>query len=249
MVLRRGECAYGVVRCIAAAIVAICLAVLPRVVAADDTPSGGSRQIETWVGAEANSNAAALYGGMAWAPFGDVRADGLRLRAGGGRGWYRYNSGAARIVGEATFSEWLAGYQANLGTLTVKAFAGVATDAHALVPADLDNSLAGGATGAKVVLETWINLAPKLWSAIDLAWTQAHSTYAGRARLGWRVGDNVSVGVEAASFGNVESDGGRGGGFVRLEWQDGEVSLTGGVTGNIRAPDTPYGQVNLTTRF
>lgn len=207
------------------------------------------QRYEIWSGGEATRQAFSLFTGTVWAPFGSIRDDGWRLRASGGRGYYSYGTGDARVDGVATFSDLLAGYRASLGAVTVKGYAGIAADVHLTDPFDPGNALDGGAIGVKLVLETWANLSPEIWTAVDAAWTMAHATYSTRARLGWRVAPLLSLGVEAGTFGNVESDGGRRGGFARLEWEDGEVSVTGGYTGNLRAPDTPFGALNLTMRF
>lgn len=207
------------------------------------------RQVEFWAGAEASRHAFAVYSGTVWSPFGSVRSEGLRFRVGGGWGRYSYSSGADRINGETSFADILAGYQFSFANVTIKAYAGAAADQHALTPQDPDNALAGAAVGGKAILETWIDLTPRVWTAIDLAWTSANASYAGRGRLGWRATPALSLGLDAAAFGNVESDGGRAAGFIRYEWADGEVSASAGATGALRSPDTPYAAVNVTMRF
>ena len=61
--------------------------------------------------------------------------------------------------------------------------------------------------------------------------------------------DGLSLGLEAGAFGNLASRDGRAGGFIRYEWASGEVSASGGVTGDIARPRTPYATVMYLTRF
>lgn len=212
------------------------------------SPANAPR-FELWAGAEASKSAFSIYSGTVWAPIGSVREDGWRLRAGGGWGRYHYDTAGTRIDGEASFADLLAGYHAQIGDLTVKAYAGIAGDGHLLTPADPDNALGATAFGPKAILETWLNVSSQVWTAVDLAWTGAHSQYAGKLRLGWRLDPDLSLGVEAGGVGNVESDSARTGAFLRWEWASGEISATGGLTGALRAPQTPFAAVSLTTKF
>lgn len=208
-----------------------------------------AQRTEAWVGGEATRRAHSLYFGTVWAPLGTIRADGWRLRAGGGWSAYSYRTGSQTVRGDASFSDVLVGYHAQLGSLTLKSYAGLAADVHLTDPHDPANALDGAAIGAKLLIETWFNLTPHLWTAVDLSWSQAHANTSARGRLGWRVVPSVSLGAEAGAYGNVESDGGRLGGFVRYEWADGEISASGGITGSLRAADAPFAALSLTTRF
>jgi hypothetical protein len=237
-------------RTVVLATVAASLIALPDARAQDGTPSSGTDQhFEVGVGGQASAHAFSLYSGGVWAPWGSIREDGWRLRAGGGWGNYTYFNGGTKIRGEASFADIMAGYHATIGALALKAYAGVAADSHALTPPDLDNALEGTEVGSKLALETWLNLGPLFWTAVDLGWASAHESYSGRARLGWRITPEVSIGVEGGAYGNVEGNGGHGAGFVRYEWVDGEVSATGGATGSLHRPDSPFGALNLTMKF
>lgn len=175
------------------------------------------------------------------------------MRLTGGYGEYRYAGNIAntnqRVYGAAAFADLLVGYQMAFGHLTLKAFAGATFDGHALEPFDASNPVNGAATGAKVVLESWLNLAPSLWLQADGAFATAHAGYMTRARLGWRAMRDISIGVEGGAFGNEASQNGRGGAFVRYEWLTGEMSLSGGISGDIAAPQNPYATFVYLTRF
>ena len=222
---------------------------------ADDAVVGSTKPpaLETWLGAEATPNVWSIYTGATWAPFGSVREDGWRVRLASGVGVYRYRTliegERFRIYGVTGFADVLAGYQATLGALTVKAFAGANMDGHALRPDDPGNPVDDGKIGGKVVLETWLNLGASDWMALDLSAASAHQTYYSRLRVGHRLVPQLSVGLEGGAFGNEKSDYGRGGGFVRYEWERGEISASGGVTGDIARPTTPYATVTYLSRF
>ncbi len=214
-----------------------------------------SSSVETWSGAEATRHSWSMYTGATWAPLGKVTDEGLRLRLVGGYGQYRYSAPIDRtptsIYGTVAFADLLVGTQMAFGPLTLKAFAGAAFESHTLDPIDTDNAVLGPARGAKWVVEGWLNLTPTLWVQADLANSTAHDGYFRRVRLGWRLTNTVSIGVEGGSFGNASSrnENGRGGAFARYEWLGGELSVSGGLSGDIAAPRNPYGTVMYMTRF
>lgn len=212
-----------------------------------------SNKAEFWSGAEATRHAWSSYAGVTWSPLGKLAEDGVRLRVGGGYAQYGYPIQVGRqsisIYGTAAFADLLMGYQMGVGALTLKAFAGASFDGHVLEPFDEGNKVNGSATGAKAALEGWLNITSTTWAQLDASYSTAHSVYSSRVRLGYRVTHGISAGLEGGAFGNEVSKGGRGGGFVRYEWLGGEVSLSGGVSGDIAAPRNPYGTVVYLTRF
>lgn len=211
---------------------------------------------ETFSGADVTSNVWLLYSGVTLAPTSDIYGDGVRFRAAGGYGQYRYSGHRAgdpkdkrrEFKATLTYAEALLGYQKRFGELTAKAFVGVAAIDHTILP---DDPIAAGGLltqgleyGVKGVLELWLNLGSDAWTSLDTSWTSAHQTYAARWRLGYRLLPTVSVGAEAALNGNAISgndvleDGsrreplrpqGRLGIFARYEWNGGEVSVSGGL--------------------
>jgi hypothetical protein len=232
-----------------------------RVLAADDrleprdatVISNSFGSYEVWVGAEVARRAWSVYSGLTWAPLGSISADGLRFRASGGSGAYRYDGSIGgvptSIYGTPAFADLLVGYQMGFGALTLKAFVGASFDAHELEPYDKANALAGSSTGVKGALEGWLNVTPEAWAAVDLAATTAHSNYSTRLRLGYRVLQGLSLGVEAGAFGHVEGNFGRVGALVRYDWAGGEISVSGGVTGNLDRPSTPYVAIMYLAKF
>ena len=212
---------------------------------------------EAYAGADVTADVWLLYSGVTLAPTSDIYSDGIRLRAGGGYGQYRYSGHRAgdpkdterRFKGTITYAEALIGYQKRFGELTAKAFVGVSAIDHTITPHDpvaLGGLITQGLEfGVKGAIELWLNLGSSAWSSLDLAYTSAHDTYAARWRLGYRILPTVSAGLEAALNGNIDnadkwlSDGtvreqlkpqGRVGVFARYEWSGGEVSLAGGLS-------------------
>jgi hypothetical protein len=212
-----------------------------------------SGSAEVWTGVNATRHAWSSYGGVNWAPLGKLEDDGFRLRVAGGYGEYRYSGTVAgltqTIYGSAGFADLLAGYQVGLGALTLKAFAGATFDDHVLTPFDASNPVSGSARGVKAAIEGWLNVTSLMWAQFDASYATAHRSYNTRLRLGYRVTPAISVGVEGGALGNAASDSGRGGGFVRYEWRGGEISASGGVSGDIAAPRNAYGTLVYLTRF
>lgn len=132
--------------------------------------------------------------------------DGLRLRFAGGYGGdthegYRHAGHKAELAsfkGRMTFADILVGYLKRFGPLTSKGFVGASAIRHDITPLDPSNPLQGLDYGPKVVLELWLNMGSDAWSSVDLNWTSAHQTYASRVRTGYRVLDEVSVGLRPA---------------------------------------------------
>ena len=228
---------------------------------AGEAQSGASEpHYEIWAGADAFRQVWSLYAGGTYAPFGSVRQDGFRVRAVAGYGAYRYSS--ARWTGLATqqvqfhgsiaFADLLAGYQQQMGPLTIKILGGL-TIADRSVD-DPDASNLGSRVGGKGVFEAWWNVTDQVWASLDLSWSTLDSVYGSRARVGWRWWPQLSVGVEGGAAGNWDYDTARVGAFARYEWTTGELSVSGGVSGD--GPSNgfvdvhgPFATFNVLTRF
>ena len=69
-----------------------------------------------------------------------------------------------------------------------------------------------------------------MWSSLDAGWTSAHETYAGRLRTGYRLFDDVSVGVEARVNGNaLDKDARLAGRIHRLDLSIEHAHRDGGI--------------------
>jgi Cellulose biosynthesis protein BcsS len=222
--------------------------------AGDDTAPGWR---ELWVGADASSHTWLIYGGATIAPFSDIFSDGVRLRAASGYGGYHYtglrHSHTTTYDASTAFADALVGYLKRLGPLTAKAFVGASAIEHDVTPLDPENPVQGRAYGPKAVVELWLNMGAKAWSSLDVNWTSAHETYAGRLRTGYRIFDDVTLGAEARVDGNALDKDARGGLFLRYAWHGGEVSLAGGVAGRFfedaRDMTDPYATANWLVQY
>jgi hypothetical protein len=249
----------------------------------DDWPSATSSRgladpnSETWIGFEGFRNVWALYSGSTIAPFGSIRESGWRLRASAAVSGYRYtaqwfNPATLRaeplgVKGRAVSGDILAGYQWRFGRLTVKAFAGAAYVKHELAPAgsaladpaDYNTELQGARWGAKVAVETWINVTPHLWASADLALATPHLMTSVRLRSGYRLTTTLSYGAEGGIVGYRDYDylhekrviarTAKVGGFVRYDSGLNEISVSGGWQVPRHGEGSPYVTVQWLTRF
>jgi hypothetical protein len=224
-------------------------------------PEPVHRWREVWSGADVSTDVWLVYSGVTVAPWSHIHGDGVRFRATGGYGQYRYSDnragGISTFEAETHFADFLAGYLKRYGELTAKAFIGVSTIGHDIAPFDDETVVFGDEIGVKGVVELWLNMGDKAWGSLDLSWSSAFDTRAARSRIGYRIWPSVSAGLEAAI--NVDAQGecrmqtgaedgckqrydardgeatlldySRGGAFIRYEWAGGEVSLSGGALG------------------
>ncbi len=234
--------------------------------AADQSAKPALQSYEAWSGAEVTAAYWSLYGGMTSAPFGDVRRDGFRVRGGAGYGQYRYERRyfdpftrrftQASFRGQHTFVDTMLGYHLSLGPITLKTFAGysedhhiVAGDAGSPISYDAENTTQGTRRGAKVAVETWTRLSDWGFIQSDASWSQPFEAVSARLRLGYRPVPQWSLGLESAAFGAGLVDQGRIGAFVRFEWGQGEVSLSGGAGGDATGFDGGFAAINGVLRF
>ena len=212
---------------------------------------------ETSAGAEFTAKNISLYSSMIASVSGDVRADGARLRAGGGYGWYAYNgkrwTGATQDTitfdGRQSWAELLIGYQITLGPWIVKAYAGGIQERNAVNPFDADNPQQGGGVGGKVLIETWLRMGEVAFLQTDASWSGVFDAYSARTRLGYRITPALSAGLDAAISGMSVYGAGRGGLFVRYEWTGGEASIASGAAGDRDGMLGGYGSMAVLLRF
>jgi hypothetical protein len=184
-----------------------------------ETEPPPSAHTELWTGAQIFDRVWSLYTGGAFAPFGTLAEDGFRVRAVAGYGDYR--------SGTVSFADLLLGYHKQVGSLTIKFLAGLTVADH--TARDPFSDLDGPGVGGKAVLETWWNATDRIWLSTDLSYGSLHSSYSTRARLGWRIWPELSLGFEGGAAGSLDTDIARAGAFLRYEWATGEVSVSSGM--------------------
>ncbi len=220
---------------------------------------GGEIAGHTW---SAYSSTVVTLSALGFGAPSSIREDGWRLRAGAGHWRYQRrqeewipNVGPRQVTRKRTgsFADLLLGYHASLGALTLKAYAGGAYDREEWSAQERD--LWGATTGlsAKVLVESWYNLTPDAFAQLDVGWVSQDNAVNARARVGYRTTVALSVGPELGYWAaNREREPGRDdllryGGFVRYEWESGEVSLSAGA---ITGDDTQaYVTINALLRF
>jgi Cellulose biosynthesis protein BcsS len=216
---------------------------------------------ETWIGADTTRQTAAIWSGVTWAPFGAIQEQGWRVRTVSGAGRYTYDGWTlvrggptpAHFKGLTNFSDIFVGYHVQVGALTLKPFAGLATAQHAVTPRDPVSPLIGRTIGVKLALDTWLSLGAQAWLNIDGSWTDVHETAAIKGRLGYRVWRDLSFGVEGQAVSDVNQESRRAGVFLRFSGAYGEVSIGGGVAGHswLEMPRSrdPYASATVMGRF
>ncbi len=205
---------------------------------------------EIWAGIDVTSSNWSVYSGMTAAPFGSLHGNGWRIRAGGGYGEYSYRGLDQKIKGHFTFADSLIGYHQQLGKLTLKAFAGVAWAQHGLSINDPENDVVGADIGAKIAIESWLEITPSSWAQLDLSAATTHDmSFAARGRIGYRVMPELSFGPEIAAVGGNTLDGWRVGGFARYDWGSGEISVSGGLSQTDAGGAGGFGTLNVLYKY
>ncbi len=136
------------------------------------------------------------------------------------------------------------GYQLRAGSLTLKLFGGIEAVEQRVHPRDPLNSVQGTEFGARIVAESWYEISPRWVASLDAAYGTAFEDYWSLARIGYRLGPKLTLGLEGGALGNQEYDAGRVGGFGRIEFSDLQVTLSGGYSGNYLESE-PSGYVSL----
>jgi len=209
--------------------------------AAPDAP-----RTEYFTGFELNDAYASGYvgGGYAFGKAG-LYEEGWRVRAVGAYGRYHYdgallNDGVyvpTTFEGQDTFAAALVGYQLRPGRLILKLFAGIEAEDQHIVPHDPNNSVQGSALGLRLHAESWLDLSERLFVSADATYGTAFQEYWALTRLGFRLGERFSLGLEGGVVGNEEYDAARAGGFARMNFRALEVTLSSGFTGNYLEDD------------
>jgi hypothetical protein len=141
------------------------------------------------------------------------------------------------------------GYQASWRALVVKAFIGPAMESRTILPVDPDKAISGTSWGARGAIESWMQLSDAFWISADGGYFTGTESYSGMLRLGYQPLDWLTFGPELATFGDVEDDSGRAGGFVRLTVGNMEATLSGGMSAEYDGTTAAYGSAGIYTKF
>jgi hypothetical protein len=209
-------------------------------------------QAEVFTGLEASNNALSGYLGAGYAFGKGLYEPGWRVRSVGGLGRYDYQGTlfgagadlATTFNGEGGFAAALIGYPFRAQRLVLRLFAGVEGEDQRISPHDPGNRVQGTAIGLKLQAESWLDLWPALFVSVDGSYGTAFQEYWSLARFDYRLGPRFSLGLEGGALGNEEYAVGRGGGFVRANLHDVEITVSDGFTGNY-LEDDPSGYLSL----
>ena len=122
-------------------------------------------------------------------------------------------------------------------------------EVRSILPLDPLSRSQGRAEGVKLALENWLDFGGRWWASLDGSWTSANNSYWSRARLAYRLWPKLSVGLEAGALGNVEFDAGRAGALLRYELSNGEISASGGISGDYATPTNAYASIVWLQRY
>lgn len=187
-----------------------------------------------------------MYSGATAAPFGDLNSAGWRVRLQAGTGIYSFRGQQKKsdLTGYEPLSysdrvshlDALVGYSAQFGPITAKAFAGAAFVEHDVDgPIDFIAEFNGRDVGPKAQLELWYDPGGPMWASVNAGYTTVLDTYDLNSRVGWRLWDNWSAGLETnlnhrlAKEADLAGAYASGGLFLRYTWDSGEISLSGGL--------------------
>ena len=218
-----------------------------------DDPHNKQPVFEVFSGVDATENTVGFYTGGVSAMFASlVSLEGFRLRAVGGKSWYRYHARASNevdspeveFVGQSFFYEAMVGYEFRFQGSIFKVYGGALSVVHDIDPRDVNNALQGQEVGGKALLEVWREFDGGAWFSGYGSYATARDTYVGHGRLGMALfsfsGIDVEGGVEFGAFGDEEFDALRLGGFSRFKFSGAEVTVSGGVSGNYERPNSVY---------
>ena len=215
----------------------------------------------SWGGGDMLARSWSVYSGSDIALTGDIEATGWRLRSTAGYGQYSYRKWTrgldgpenVKFRGHKTFSDVLVGYQYQWQDVTVKAFAGVASEQHIVDPRDPDMPAAGFSYGGKVALEAWVNLSRRYWIAGETSWASTINSYKVGLRSGYRLLADADLSLDAGIEARLEGDdsylAGRGGVFTTLMVGDAGVTAAVGATGDRDGRASPYASVSVFYRY
>ncbi len=216
-----------------------------------------SGRVDYTSGIDISGNNYSGYGGFSVAPLGLITEPGLRIKLNLGMGQYHYdgtkNYGAGPVpvtfTGQATTFDLMAGYSFKAYDWITKAYMGVQYNDHSITPDDPGNLVNGSVTGLKVQVETWKDLSNTAWVSGDFSYSTSYDDYWLQGRVGKEFFPKITLGLEAAVFGNENYSASRFGALGRMKTDYGDVTLSGGVSLNDDEDVEPYLSLSLYRRF
>lgn len=216
-----------------------------------------ANKADLFSGTDVTANAYYGYLGATWAPFSALDQPGWRLRIVGGTGRYRYdgelnvsgNNIPIDFVGDVSAFDMLIGYQHHYGAWVLKGFVGANYTEHLISPEDPDNDVQGTAFGVKGQLELWWSIDETHWISADASYATSFGDFWSQIRYGYEPIEWFALGPEVTALGHQDYATGRAGLFGRFQTDYGDLTLSGGVTGNFEEDPSPYGALGFYQKF
>jgi len=216
-----------------------------------DYLSGGSRpeKFLFFSGVDLWRNGQAGYGGMLWAPQGNLNKDGPLLRLFLSDDFERYDTPGQRFNSTIFRGSIMPGWRIKRGDVEIKVFTGLAVENRTLAPDNPADALRGTHFGAQMAAELWWEPTHATMLAAAASATTIGSEYSARIAGGWRLLDRFWAGPEVSVSSDTYSTQYRIGAHVTgfktgtLEWS----VATGYVEDSFHRSGV-YGRIGVLTR-
>lgn len=192
------------------------------------------------------------WGGMAWAPFAPMDAEGLRVRTQTGGGRYEYHTQAVpggSNIGNKLDGEILLGWQFLRGRHALALYGGVNVVDNRLDKPDPGNPDQGTQVGAKFVAEWFYRLDARWTLTAAIGASTADGTVSGRATAGWSAFDWLDVGVETGATTDWLDESARIGLFLACPFAGRELRAAAGWRWSSDSDDSLYGTLSIFMPF
>jgi hypothetical protein len=209
-----------------------------------------------------------VFGGVSVAPYsvfaylggvapmnGNLTADGFLTRIAGGVGGYSYQTlpGVRQAVSQQ-LGDAMLGYQLHFHGARFSAYAGIEMQNHE--NADRAALIRGASIGAKGQLEVYSPVGERFFGFALGSLSSNYRSYYAKAKVGYRITQDISFGPEGMAQGNTEFDQTSVGGAFGFKLLGADFYLSGGYLWDLRSrggggPDTNglYGQAGVSRRF
>jgi hypothetical protein len=199
-------------------------------------------------GVDVASSSQFAWSGVVGSPTGLLHEDGLRLRAAGGFGRYKYETQAVpggTNEGNVSSGELMIGYRRDFGGVIVTSFVGLHAENQRLSFSDPGNEAQGTAFGAKAAIETFARLHPHWTLATSAAASTVHRSYHARAAISREYPSGFALGVEALVHGDARYHEPRVGLLAQATFSRTVLSIAGGYLDNSDKGSGAYATVSI----
>ncbi len=143
-----------------------------------------------------------MHGGGLWSPEG-VDREGFTLKLLMAGGAYRYQSGAATVVGHQLLASVLPGWRFKQERFETTVYFGLDLQNHQFFPDDPANGLRGTHVGARLAADVWLEPTNVMMVSTAFSLSTIKSSYWGRAQFGGRIPGLGWIGPEAHLFSDL----------------------------------------------